>query len=337
MFDVHGDEHARGVPYDFAVNVATDPPPRWLTDAITTGLARIGSYPDDRPATAALACRHGRDPADVVVLGGAAEAFTLIARALRPRLALAVHPSFTEPERALHEAGLHPRRLLLAAPFALDPAAVPSAADLVIVGNPTNPTGVLHPREALRSLCREGRTTVIDEAFMTFVPGERETLVGATELPGLVVVRSLTKALAVPGLRAGYLLAPAPLAERLRRAAPRWSVNALALAVIEQAAREECHFEQQAIRTQNRRARLAAALRAGGATRVFSSSANVLLLEMADAVSAYERLRVDHGIATRPGWTFPGLDCRHLRVAVRGQPLDGRLASALAAVASQPA
>ncbi len=326
---LHGDDYARGARYDFAVNVSDDPHPPWLEAAVARGVRQLGRYPDDRAASAAVARRHGRDPADVVLLNGSAEAFTLIARALRPRRPLIVHPSFTEPERALHEAQLRPGRLILAPPFELDPAAVPDDADLVIVGNPTNPTGALHSRNVLTSLCRPDRTTVVDEAFIEFVPGERESLARAGEAPGLVVVRSLTKALGVPGVRAGYLLAPAPLAARLRSAAPRWSVNAVALAVVEAAMERQAYFDEQANRTAGRRARLVAALRTVDGIRSFPASANFLLLEVPDAVAAQRRLRSEYGIATRPCWQYPGLDQRHLRVAVRGEPLDRRLVAAL--------
>ena len=49
-----------------------------------------------------------------------------------------------------------------------------------MLGNPTNPTGVLHPADALRRLARPGRLVVVDEAFMDTVPGEAETVVGDT-------------------------------------------------------------------------------------------------------------------------------------------------------------
>lgn len=66
--------------------------------------------------------------------------------------------------------------------FALDPDAVPDG-DLVIIGNPTNPTGTLHPATAIDALRRPGRVVVIDEAFMDFVPGEPECCSAATS-PG---------------------------------------------------------------------------------------------------------------------------------------------------------
>ena len=115
-----------------------------------------------------------------------------------------MHPSFTEPEAALRAAGHPVERLQLAPPYQLDPGLVPDDADLVVVGNPTNPTGVVHER--LAELCRPGRTTVVDEAFMDAIPGEPHSL-ASQRLPGLVVVRSLTKTWALAGLRVGYLLA----------------------------------------------------------------------------------------------------------------------------------
>jgi histidinol-phosphate aminotransferase len=335
--DLHGDDYARGAAHDFAVNVSADAFAPWLRHAIALGVERIGRYPDATAATAAVALRHRRDPHDALVLNGAAEAFTLLAHALRPRHAVVVHPSFTEPERALRGAGLRPDRVVLAEPFALDPGAVPADADLVVVGNPTNPTGVLHGHELLAGLCRTGRTTVVDEAFMDFVPGQVESLAARADLPGLVVIRSLTKVLGVPGVRAGYLLAEASDAHRLRQAAPRWSVNAIALAVIEAAAEHPEHIERQAAITAERRAALGDRLRRIPGVRPHPGNANFLLLELGDAVAVHRRLLDEHGIATRPCWPFPGLDERHLRIAVRGNPLDAAFAEALGAICARSA
>jgi histidinol-phosphate aminotransferase len=332
--ELHGDDYARGARHDFAVNVSVDAHPPWLTAAIAQGVSLLGGYPDDTAATAATARRHGREPGEVLLLNGAVQAFSLLAHGLRPRRPLVVHPAFSEPERALRDAELEPERLVLGRPFELHAQAVPDEADLIVVGNPTNPTGVLHPRERLAGLCRPGRTTVIDEAFTDFVPGEPETLAGDRELPGLVVVRSLTKTLGVPGVRAGYLLGAAELVQRLRRAAPKWSVNAVALAVIEAAAERHDSIESQARLTVARREALAHALASIPGVLVHPGSANFLLLELDDAVAVHERLLAVHGIATRPCWGFPGLDERHLRVAVRGEPLDPELIAAIRACVS---
>ncbi|MGA2825301.1 MAG: Rv2231c family pyridoxal phosphate-dependent protein CobC [Streptosporangiaceae bacterium] len=228
----HGDaELAEGL-IDLAVNVRPGTPPSWLLDRIRVAAGDLAAYPDPRAATEAAARRHARPPAEVLVTAGAAEAFTLIARAFRPRRAVIVHPQFTEPEAALRAAGHPVHRVTLGGEFTLDPGAVPRDADLIVVGNPTNPTSVLHPAAAIRALARPGRLLVVDEAFADCVPGEPESLAGARDVPGLIVVRSLTKTWGLAGLRAGYLLASPPHVRALGRPRPPWAVSGPALAAV---------------------------------------------------------------------------------------------------------
>jgi len=89
--------------------------------------------------------------------------------------------------------------------WALEPERVPEDADLVVLANPNNPTGNLDPLAQIARLARPGRTLVVDESFIDFVPGEQASLAGERALPGLIVLRSLTKIWGLPGLRAGYL------------------------------------------------------------------------------------------------------------------------------------
>ncbi len=140
----HGDADLVPGLVDLAVNVRSGGTPGWLAERVRgTDLA---AYPDQREAVAAVAARHGRAVDEVLLTAGAAEAFVLLARALRPRRAVVVHPQFTEPEAALRAAGHLVGRVTLPFPFTLGPGLVPDDADLVFVGNPTNPTSVAHPR-----------------------------------------------------------------------------------------------------------------------------------------------------------------------------------------------
>jgi histidinol-phosphate aminotransferase len=324
----HGDAEATAGLLDLAVNVRGTAPPPWLRGRLVRGLDALGAYPDPRAASAAVQRRHDRPPDEVLLTAGAAEAFVLLARVLRPRHAVCVHPGFTEPEAALRAAGHDVQRLVLAPPYVLDPALVPPAADLVVVGNPTNPTGVLHAR--LAELCRPGRTVVVDEAFADAVPGEPQSLAARCDLPGLVVVRSLTKTWALAGLRVGYLLAPPELVQRLREAQPLWAVSSLALIAVEAclargpvaAARRDA--EQLAVS----RAALERELVAAGVEVTPGSSAPYLLCRVPGRPDLRDALRT-RGIAVRRGDTFPGLTPEHWRTAVRGEQEAARLVSAL--------
>ena len=201
----HGDQDLGEGLVDLAVNVRIPRPPDWLAAVINDATAQLGGYPRSDEARTAIAGAHDLGLDQVLPTAGGAEAFTLLARALQPERPVVVHPQFTEPEAALAAAGHHPERIILPETdgFRFDPDLVPEHADLVMIGNPTNPTSVLHPRETIASLVRPGRTVVVDEAFMDAVPGEPETMIGGA-MTGLIVLRSLTKTWGLAGLRAGY-------------------------------------------------------------------------------------------------------------------------------------
>lgn len=325
----HGDAEVGGGLADFAVNVRTGMPPQWLAERIRASVADLAAYPDPRPARRAVARRHGRSVEEVLLTAGAAEAFVLLARVLAPRRAVVVHPQFTEPEAALRAAGHEVDRVILSKDFTLDPGLVPEDADLVVVGNPTNPTSVLHPSEAVAALARSGRTVVVDEAFMDVVPGEPESL--ASRLPtGVVVIRSLTKTWGLAGLRAGYVLADPHLVGRLAEAQPLWAVSTPALVAVEACSSPEAVAEAEAwaVELGNERDRLAAELTGRGLYVVPEARASFLCLCVPDALGIRALLR-QRGYAVRRGDTFPGLGSDWLRIAVRDRPSNDRLLGVL--------
>ncbi|WP_299955274.1 Rv2231c family pyridoxal phosphate-dependent protein CobC [uncultured Modestobacter sp.] len=330
----HGDAEVAPGLVDLAVNVRADAPPAWLREVLHRAVDASAGYPDPRPARAAVAAAHGRDEAEVLLTAGAAETFTLLARALRPRRAVVVHPSFTEPEAALRAAGHPVERLLLHPPYDRL-TGVPDDADLVVLGNPTNPTSALHPYATLAALARPGRVLVVDEAFADTVPGETESLAHRTDLPGLLVVRSLTKTWGLAGLRVGYALGPADLVAALAAQQPHWPVSTPALAALAActtpAARAEA--DEVARRLAVHRSALLAALPDGVQVVGEPASAFVLLCVPGGAW-VRERLR-ERGWAVRRGDTFPGLDGDHLRVAVRDPGTSRAFASVLAEILAE--
>lgn len=332
----HGDAEVRdadGELVDLAVNVRAHTPPEWLKQRIAASLGDLAAYPDGRAARAAVAERHGLPAGRVLLTAGAAEAFVLIARALGAVRPVVVHPQFTEPEAALRDAGHRVERVVLRAAdgFRLDPAAVPEEADLVVVGNPTNPTSVLHPAATLAALARPGRILVVDEAFMDAVPGEREALAGRTDVPGLVVLRSLTKTWGLAGLRIGYVLAEPEVIAKLAAAQPLWPVSTPALVAAQACMTPEALAEAEAVARQIAvdRAHLLAGLAEFEEVSVSGvAEGPFVLIRVPGAEQVRSRLRA-LGFAVRRGDTFPGLDASWLRLAVRDRPTTGRLLQAL--------
>ncbi|MBV8788646.1 MAG: threonine-phosphate decarboxylase [Mycobacterium sp.] len=318
----HGDQAAAPGMLDFAVNVRHNRPPEWLLTRLAERLPDLARYPsaaDVHRAQDAVAERHGRTRDEVLPLAGAAEGFALLSN-LRPERAATVEPSFTEPAAALSAAGVPVHHVVLEPPFGLDDALqdsqVPEDADLVVVGNPTNPTSVLHTREQLLALRRPGRILVVDEAFADSIPGEPQSLAGDS-LPDVLVLRSLTKTWALAGLRVGYALGSPEVLARLTAQRAHWPVGTLQLTAIAACSGQQAVADAAAgaLGLAQMRAEMAAGLRSVGAD-VVDGRAPFVLFRMPDA----DRIRMvlqDRGIAIRRCDTFVGLDQRYLRAAVR--------------------
>jgi histidinol-phosphate aminotransferase len=332
----HGDvELAPGL-VDLAVNVLRPEPPPWLRQVLAESLATLASYPDPAHAEAIVAARHNRPANEVLMTAGAAEAFVLLARAVRPAHAVVVHPQFTEPEVALRAAGHQVDRVMLDAAdgFRLHPEQIPASADLVVIGNPTNPTSVLHPAHTLRAIARPGRMLVVDEAFMDAVPGEPESLAAARDIPGLLVIRSLTKMWGLAGLRIGYAVGESRVLGALSRAQPLWAVSSPALAAAAACFSPRAQNESMstALEVDQQRAYLLERLANIPQLRTYGRArAPFVLVEAEGADQLRMRLR-ERGIAVRRGDTFPGLGPDWLRIAVRPYAVTDRLTETLRAI-----
>jgi histidinol-phosphate aminotransferase len=223
--------------------------------------------------------------------------------------------------------------VLLPYPFTLDPGLVPDDADLVFVGNPTNPTSVAHPAATVLSLVRPGRLLVVDEAFADCLAGERESVAGHQDLTGLAVLRSLTKTWGLAGLRVGYVLAAPAVTRKLAAAQPLWAVSTPALAACVATASPAALREaaDRALELAADRAHLLGQLAGVEGVRVVpdpSASFALLATRVADVRA---RLHT-RGFAVRRGETFPGLGPGWIRVAVRDAATSAAFAAALADV-----
>jgi cobyrinic acid a,c-diamide synthase len=322
---------------DLAVNVRVSAPPDWLCSIIDGTTQHLAAYPNADAATKAIAEAHGVTVDQVLPTAGGAEAFTLLGRTLRPQKSLIIHPQFTEPEAALIAAGHRPERLILspAAGFTLNVGQIPAEPDLILIGNPTNPTSVLHPAALINSLRREGRVVVVDEAFMDAVPDETESMI-SDDLTRLLVLRSLTKTWGLAGLRAGYVIGDATLIAAMRLQQPPWSVSTPALAAM--VACLTPHARSLAAGTAeeiaSRQAYLVEQLADAGLKVAGHPRAPFVLVDTSgvrgDREPGWLRLALrDQGFAVRRGETFPGLGPDWIRIAVRETETSDQFIAAL--------
>lgn len=287
--------------------------------AIDPGL--VTCYPEPGSATLrqAIAAHHGVDPESVLVTNGACEAIELIMATRPPGRVVVLVPAFSEYEDAARAWG-HEVVTIAAgedACFRWDFARIDAGRDdLVVLGNPANPTGVISELPELSA------TLVVDECFAGFV----EDPVTAIGRPRTLVVRSLTKTYACPGLRLGYVVgAVGPLRARQ----PAWSVGRLAQVAGVAALRDAAYLTFTREFVQRRRDELLRGLRAIPGIHVVPPSANFIFFRVPQARAIARRL-FDGGIVVRECSNFSGVaPDSYLRVAVRTQRENRRLLEAL--------
>ena len=226
---------------DFSANINPLGPPRGVLAAIETALnpSSFGAYPDPHDFVHALTKKHRLTAEEIIVGSGATSLMFAILRAIVPKRVLILEPAFSEYSRACAaiKADLTPWLLQQADGFIPSFSRLVRAIrerqfDLVILNSPHNPTGTLYPREVLQSLIDTAEAhnvaVMLDEAFIDYWP--QASLVSlAAKKTQLVVLRSLTKFYAMPGLRVGYAVCGAKLAARIRQQVDAWSVSTVAL------------------------------------------------------------------------------------------------------------
>jgi threonine-phosphate decarboxylase len=330
---------------DFSASINPLGPPEGVRKAVIDAFDRVVHYPDPEATELreSLARHHGLMPGQVCPANGSTELIHLLPRLFPGGRALIVAPPFSEYAAALGKAGWDIHYFLLEPEhgFALSLPdlgnRLADGFDLLVLANPGNPTGALIPFvqiAGLLELCAEaGTVPVIDEAFMDFCEEKSAVSLVVNDGRG-VVLRSLTKFYAVPGLRLGYAVAATGVIERLTGQVPPWSVGTLSQAAGVAALADEGYREQTLRLVAGERAFLTAVMTSISGLRPYPAAANYLLVELTGGVNAAAlRARLfPRGILIRDCANFIGLTDRFFRVAVRGRKENERLLAALAEV-----
>ena len=151
----------------------------------------------------------------------------------------------------------------------------------------------------------------------------------------LIVLGSLTKFFALPGLPVGYLIACLSVVRLLRTHLEPWSVNGGAIAVVRACLQDQGYIQHSKIFMVHERAWLRERLRKVPNVSGFPSQANFLPAPLAAktiAAPQFAKKLAQQNILIRSCGDFHGLDTRFFRVAVRSRQENGRLVAALRAV-----
>ncbi len=346
---------------DFSASINPLGPPESALLAIQAHLADLKVYPDPnyQNLRARLARIHDVPPEWILPGNGSAELLTWAGRDLSQfETTYLVTPAFGDYIRALNTFSTN----IVKCPLVnaewdsqvelgkegngqwLEKLPIPDFLPMgnddraLLLNNPHNPTGVLFLRETILPTLDRFGLVVVDEAFMDFLPAEKEqSLISLVqEYPNLVILRSLTKFYSLPGLRLGYAIAHPDRLQRWQQWRDPWPVNVLAAAAA-CAVLEDRAFEQQTrYWLEEARNQLFVGLSQLPGLHPFPSAANFLLVQSSRSSSLIqEKLLKQSQILIRDCLSFPELGDRYFRVAVRLFSENQRLLEGLAAICEE--
>lgn len=278
-------------------------------------------------------------PENVHFLNGASQFFPILRRYFEGRRVLLPNPTFGEYHRAFPDAATYrddgrfsPVEILRRA----------GDSDLIVVVTPNNPTGTTADNGELRDLIRSAgdKTVLVDESFIDF--SDQPSLIPWLEQEdqaNVIVLKSLSKVLGVPGLRIGFVHTTDPIwAERVESEIPVWNVNSVAEHFIELLLKYPAQLPSSFKQTRLDREALSQELsRLDVVEEVIPSGGNFLLtrlrLSEQEAGRVADALLIDHGIYVRSISSKFADGGTYWRVAVRTRSDNSQFCNALSRVA----
>ena len=315
-----------GLPLERIVKLASNENPLGMSPkaraAVEKAIAGAERYPDQFELVAALADRFGVGQDQIVLGNGSNDVLDMAARVfLAPgRSSVFAQHAFAVYPLATMSAGgecievpakhfghdLHAMR-----------AAIRADTRLVWIANPNNPTGTFLPATEVKVFLKSvpgDVVVVLDEAYNDYLPpAERaDTTAWIAEFPNLVITRTFSKVYGLAGLRIGYGIACAEVADLMNRVRHPFNVNNLALAAATAALDDYVFLAQSFELNRSGMEQIVAGLKRLGLEHI-PSHGNFIAFKVGDAAAVNQRL-LRQGVIVRPlaGYGMP----EYLRVTI---------------------
>lgn len=331
MIEGHGDDlykYGKKIVSNFSSNVYNRIDHSGLYQRLNERLSTICSYPEPMPYSleSEIARRYSLTPRQVCVTNGATEAIYLIAQVFQGRISAVLGPTFSEYADAcrVHRHKVKPF-------YSLD--ALPEDAELVWICNPNNPTGEVRNKEDLKALVdsHPDKLFIFDQSYEYFTLKSLLGIKEAASFPNVILLHSMTKQYAIPGLRVGYFTASEGLTDDVRCRRMPWSVNSLAIEAAKYLLEEGDGISADIPQLLAERERLTNLLLATGMLEIWPTDTHYMLikLRMGKAAALKDFLAVNHGILIREASNFEGLDERFFRIATQTPEENDKLVKAI--------
>ncbi len=220
---------------DFSVNLNPYGPPDFVFDVIKEAMSEINLYPDTECSElrAKISRKFGCREEEIIVGAGVSELIQLVALSFVKVRALMLKHTYGEYEVAAKTVGAKIKRIEMPA-LQINPELIVAGMkknDVVFLCNPNNPTGQYLGKNEIEQIIAEAERVdalvVIDEAYVDFVKNASHDVIPAAT-QNVIILRSLTKSFAIPGVRVGYAISSAENIREMMKIKTPWSVSTFA-------------------------------------------------------------------------------------------------------------
>lgn len=319
MIDGHGDDaykYGQKITINFSSNVYNHVDHSGLREYLYRRMDSIRTYPEPEPYTLekTLSEKLNLSDKEVCVTNGATEAIYLIAQTFRGITSTILMPTFSEYADACR---LHGHRIK--AVYHLD--GMLGKTKLIWICNPNNPTGIVQEKELLKSCIEQHPECIfiLDQSYDFFTLKSLLSAKEAVAYPNVILLHSMTKRFAVPGLRLGYMTANANLLQEIRLQRMPWSVNQLAIEAGHYLLHAPKGYDIDISLLLNEKEKLSKALLSIGGMDIWPSDTHYMLvqLRLGKAAALKEYLAEEYGILIRDASNFEGLNEHFFRIATQ--------------------
>ncbi|WP_160687820.1 threonine-phosphate decarboxylase CobD [Clostridium sp. C2-6-12] len=331
---------------DFSANINPLGMPESVKKAIVENLSEAEKYPDITYYELKSAISEFEDvTSNNIILGnGAAEVLFNVVRGINPRKSLVLAPTFSEYEEAVkaingdiiyyylnEESQFHIKEDIL--------NYIKEDLNLLFICNPNNPTGVITKRELLIKVLKKAEEynvfVVIDESFLDFINEDLSMIMYISEFQNLIVIKSLTKFFALPGIRIGYgISGNIQLMKKVESISPAWNINIFAEIATKAGLKDENYIRNSIKYISDEKDYLYRELSKINELRVYEPSVNFILLKTLTKINLKEEL-LKYDILIRSCSNYNGFTNNYYRVAVRSHEENSILIKSLVDIFEQ--
>ncbi|MBW6409209.1 threonine-phosphate decarboxylase CobD [Clostridium weizhouense] len=322
----------RGIEYYDIIDFSSNINPLGMSDkakqAIVDNLKEIEKYPDITyfELKNEISEYENVDINDLILGNGAAEVLFNAVRALNPKRVLIPIPTFSEYKEAveainaeakfyktIEENNFHIKDDIL--------DYIDNELDLIFICNPNNPTGVISDKKLLIDILKKSKKTgtsvLIDESFLDFIKEDMSMNSFIKEYSNLIIIKSLTKFFALPGMRIGYAItANNKFKNEINKITPAWNINILADLATRASLKDKKYIRKTIDYMEYQKSLLYNGLKELNNLTVYNPSVNFIFFKINSKIDLKSKLLEDK-ILIRSCSNYEGLDESYYRVAVK--------------------